>query len=193
MKSLLILGAGGFGQMVKETALGLGYEKVVFLDDAAKGEDVIGMCCDYVLRHSEYPVAVAAFGNNRTRLFWTDKLMGEGYEVPSIIHPSAVVSPSAVIEPGCFIMQRAVVNTHTKIERAALINSGAIVDHDSVVGAGAHVCLGSVVKANCNIESGRKIEAGEVVFSTRRKIEGQTAAVWRMLCMRLASDRSAVM
>lgn len=172
MKSLLILGAGGFGQMVKETALGLGYEKVVFLDDAAKGEDVIGMCCDYVLRHSEYPVAVAAFGNNRTRLFWTDKLMGEGYEVPSIIHPSAVVSPSAVIEPGCFIMQRAVVNTHTKIERAALINSGAIVDHDSVVGAGAHVCLGSVVKANCNIESGRKIEAGEVVFSTRRKIEG---------------------
>lgn len=172
MKSLLILGAGGFGQMVKETALGLGYEKVVFLDDAAKGEDVIGMCCDYVLRHSEYPVAVAAFGNNRTRLLWTDKLLEEGYEVPSIIHPSAVVSPSAVVEPGCFIMQRAIVNTHTEIERAALINSGAIVDHDSVVGAGAHVCLGSVVKANCNIESGKKIEAGEVVFSTRRKIEG---------------------
>lgn len=172
MKSLLILGAGGFGQMVKETALELGYEKVVFLDDAAKGEDVIGMCCDYVLRHSEYPVAVAAFGNNRTRLLWTDKLLEEGYEVPSIIHPSAVVSPSAVVEPGCFIMQRAIVNTHTEIERAALINSGAIVDHDSVVGAGAHVCLGSVVKANCNIESGKKIEAGEVVFSTRRKIEG---------------------
>ncbi len=44
MKSLLILGAGGFGQMVKETALELGYEKVVFLDDAAKEEDVIGKC-----------------------------------------------------------------------------------------------------------------------------------------------------
>ena len=48
MKSLLILGAGGFGQMIKETALALGYEKVVFLDDAAKSDDVIGMCCDYV-------------------------------------------------------------------------------------------------------------------------------------------------
>ena len=46
MKSLLILGAGGFGQMVKETALELGYEKLVFLDDAAKEEDVIGKCCD---------------------------------------------------------------------------------------------------------------------------------------------------
>lgn len=98
METLLILGAGGFGQMVKETALQLGYKKVVFLDDAAKREDVIGMCCDYMLLHSEYPVAVAAFGNNRTRLQWTDKLIEEGYEVPAIIHPSAIVSPSAVIE-----------------------------------------------------------------------------------------------
>lgn len=172
MKSLLILGAGGFGQMVKETALALGYEKVVFLDDAAKAEDVIGMCCDYVLKHSEYPEAVAAFGNNKTRLFWTEKLLEEGYEVPVIIHPSAIVSPSAVLKPGCFIMQRAVVNTHTKIEKAALINSGAVVDHDSVVEKGAHVGLGSVVKAHCTIKEGHKVEAGEVIFSTRRKIEG---------------------
>ena len=172
MKCLLILGAGGFGQMAKETALELGYEQVVFLDDAADGEDVIGRCCDYILRHEEYPVAVAAFGNNKTRLYWTDKLLEAGYQVPAMVHPSAVVSPSAVLESGCFVMQRAVVNTHTRIERAALINSGAVVDHDSVVCAGAHVGLGSIVKANCTIESGRKVEAGEVIFSTRRKIEG---------------------
>ena len=172
MNRLLILGAGGFGQMAKETALELGYEQVVFLDDAADGEDVIGRCCDYILRHEEYPVAVAAFGNNKTRLYWTDKLLEAGYQVPALVHPSAVVSPSAVLESGCFVMQRAVVNTHTRIERAALINSGAVVDHDSVVCAGAHVGLGSIVKANCTIESGRKVEAGEVIFSTRRKIEG---------------------
>ena len=172
MKQLLILGAGGFGQMAKETALELGYEQVVFLDDAADGEDVIGRCCDYILRHEEYPVAVAAFGNNKTRLYWTDRLLAAGYQVPALAHPSAVVSPSAVLESGCFVMQRAVVNTHTRIERAALINSGAVVDHDSVVCAGAHVGLGSIVKANCTIESGRKVEAGEVIFSTRRKIEG---------------------
>ena len=172
MNRLLILGAGGFGQMAKETALELGYEQAVFLDDAAVGEDVIGRCCDYILHHEEYPVAVAAFGNNKTRLYWTDKLLEAGYQVPAMVHPSAVVSPSAVLESGCFVMQRAVVNTHTRIERAALINSGAVVDHDSVVCAGAHVGLGSIVKANCTIESGRKVEAGEVIFSTRRKIEG---------------------
>lgn len=172
MKSLLILGAGGFGRMVAETAQALGYEKVVFLDDAVKDEAVIGMCCDYEIRHEEYPVAVAAFGNNKMRLYWTDKLLEKGYEVPAIVHPSAVVSPSAVLEPGCFVMQRAVVNTNTRIGRAVLVNSGAIVDHNSVVCAGAHVGLGSVVKSDCTIESGCKVEAGEVIFSTRRKIEG---------------------
>lgn len=172
MKRLLILGAGGFGQMVKETALLLGYNEVVFLDDAYNGQDSAGRCCDYTILQEQYPKAVAAFGNNKTRLEWTDKLMEAGYEVPAIIHPSAIVAPSAKIEPGCFIMQRAVVNTNSEIQRGALINSGAIIDHDSVVEAGAHVCLGSIVKANCTIESGKKIEAGEVIFSTRRKIEG---------------------
>lgn len=75
MKSLLILGAGGFGQMVKETAIQLGYEEIVFLDDAAFGKDVVGKCCDYTARYGEYKMAVAAFGNNHTRLFWTDKLL----------------------------------------------------------------------------------------------------------------------
>ena len=76
MKSLLILGAGGFGRMVAETAQALGYEKVVFLDDAVKDEAVIGMCCDYEIRHKEYPVAVAAFGNNKMRLYWELRARG---------------------------------------------------------------------------------------------------------------------
>ena len=42
MKSLLILGAGGFGHMIQETAMQLGYEKVSFLDDAVKDPLVVG-------------------------------------------------------------------------------------------------------------------------------------------------------
>ena len=47
-----------------------------------------------------------------------------------------------------------------------------MIDHDSYVGCGAHIGLGSVVKANCTIGSREKVEAGEVIFSTRRKIDG---------------------
>lgn len=175
MKCLLIIGAGGFGQMIQETAGLLGYEEVVFLDDASKHKDVVGKCCDYRNFLKGYDTAVAALGDNGQRLYWTEKLMEAGYQVPAIIHPSAVVSPSAVIGAGSFIMQRAVVNTHTVIEHGVLVNSGAVVDHDSYVARGAHIGLGSVVKANCRIDEKRKVEAGEVVFSTRRKIDGVTS------------------
>ena len=172
MKSLLILGAGGFGHMIQETAQLLGYEKAVFLDDAVREPDVVGKCCDYESFLGQYDTAVAALGDNNMRLYWTEKLMEAGYNVPAIIHPSAVVSPSASIGRGSFIMQRAIVNTHTVVEHGVLINSGAVVDHDSYVERGAHIGLGSVVKANCRIASKVKVEAGEVIFSTRRKIDG---------------------
>ena len=172
MKNLLILGAGGFGHMIQETAKILGYEEVVFLDDAVIGTDIIGKCCDYKAFLEKYDTAVAGLGDNGMRLYWTEQLMEAGYNVPAIIHPSAVVSPSAKIGEGSFIMQNAVVNTNTVIEHGVLVNSGAVVDHDSFVGCGAHIGLGSVVKANCTIESKRKVEEGEVVFSTRRKIDG---------------------
>ena len=175
MKRLLVIGAGGFGQMIQETAGLLGYDEAVFLDDASKHKDVVGKCCDYKNFLKDYDTAVAALGDNGQRLYWTERLMEAGYQVPAIIHPSAVVSPSAVIGAGSFIMQRAVVNTHTVIEHGVLVNSGAVVDHDSHVARGAHIGLGSVVKANCSIDEKRKVEAGEVVFSTRRKIDGVTS------------------
>ena len=114
--------------MIQETALMSGYENVVFLDDAVKEPDVIGKCCDYESFLKEYDTAVAALGDNNMRLHWTEKLMEAGYQVPAIIHPSAVVSPSAVIGNGSFIMQNAVVNTHTTVEHGVLINSGAVIE-----------------------------------------------------------------
>lgn len=98
--------------------------------------------------------------------------MEAGYEVPSLIHPSAVVSPNAIVGRGCFVLQRAVVNRDTVMEHAVLINSGAVVDHDTHLSKGVHIGLGSVVKAHCKISPGVRVEAGEVIFSTRRKIDG---------------------
>lgn len=172
MNSLLILGAGGMGRILKETAEQIGYKEIVFLDDAAKGADIIGKCCDYLAMREQYDTAVAAFGDNGLRLLWTERLLEAGYSVPAIIHPSAIVSPSVTVGYGSFVMQRAVINTKVCLEQAVLVNSGAIIDHDTVVKSGAYIGLGSIVKSYCNIASGRKTESGEVVFSTRKKIDG---------------------
>lgn len=172
MKSLLILGAGGLGKMVQEAALLSGYERAVFLDDAAASKEVVGKCCDYESFVQSYDMAVAAFGDNTMRLLWTERLLKAGFEVPAIIHPTAVVSPKTVIGKGSLIMQRAVVSREVVIEHAVLVNSGAIIDHDAYISSGAHIGLGSIVKAYCTIAAKGKVEAGEVIFSTRRKIEG---------------------
>ena len=75
MSNLLILGAGGFGHMVYECARQSGtYEEIAFLDDAAKDSRVIGKCVDYQIWREKFPHAVAAFGNNRMRLAWVEKL-----------------------------------------------------------------------------------------------------------------------
>ena len=172
MNNLLILGAGGMGHMIQETALQIGYDSVAFLDDAKKGKDIIGKCCDYENFLQSYDTAVAAFGDNNMRLRWTERLMEAGYQVPAIVHPSAVVSPSAVIGRGSFVMHRAVVNTNTVIEHGVLVSSGAVIDHDSYIASGVNIGLGSIVKANCTIAAGVRVEAGDVIFSTRRKIDG---------------------
>ena len=46
---LIILGAGGHGQVVADLARQTGrYEEVLFLDDRAEGSEVVGTCADYV-------------------------------------------------------------------------------------------------------------------------------------------------
>ena len=164
MKCLMILGAGGYGRTVADTAAQLDlYEQIRFLDDGSDAGDVLGPCGDY-RRHADgqtefYP----AFGNNEARLRWLDTLEGEGIPAASLIHPRACVSPTAIVEPGAVILAGALVGTGCRICRGAIVNMGAIVDHGCVIGEGAHICLGAIVKAENRIPAGMKVEAGEVI------------------------------
>ncbi|MFR1786244.1 MAG: hypothetical protein ACLSWY_09865 [Ruthenibacterium lactatiformans] len=133
MSKLLILGAGGLARWWGSGARRGNWDGVAFLDDAVRGADVAGKCMDYTSLTGEYPEAVAAFGDNRLRLAWTRRLLDAGYRVPSVVHPTAIVSPSAVLGPGCLVLHGAIINTNTALGAACLVNSGALVDHDNVL------------------------------------------------------------
>ncbi len=173
MADLLIVGAGGLGRMIGEVAAAQSaWEHIAFLDDAVHGPAVVGRCADYTALAGRYSQAVAAFGDNRLRLAWTKRLLAAGYTVPCVVHPSAVVSPSAQLGEGCLVLQNAIVNTRAQLGMACLVNSGAVVDHDAALGRGVHVNLHTVVKAWARLDDVRRTEAADVVYAERRKIDG---------------------
>jgi len=159
---LIILGAGGYGQTVADVAEQSGeYEEIYFLDDNSTADNVIGKCEDFV-KHKDYLI-YPAFGNNQMRLGWIERLLNENYRIPTIIHPTAYISPKAKIEDGCVILPHAVINTNCVIKKGCIINCGSIVDHGCIIEECVHICLGTIVKAENRIEKCSKIEAGNVV------------------------------
>lgn len=162
MKRLLILGAGGFGRVVEETAKQLGYEEIAFLDDHVRGKQVLGKLASFSVQR-EYEEAYPAFGNNRLRLFWLEELSRARFRIPVLIHPASYVSPSAQLGGGCMVLPKAVIQAGVQAGRGVLFNCGSLTDHDAVIQEGAHLCLGSIVKAGCTVPACCKVEAGEVI------------------------------
>ena len=168
-KSLLILGAGGHGKVVREVALSMRsaagepvYARVDFLDDAAPG--VVGTIKEVAKVAPRYDEAFVGLGNNKLRRTLQQRLQELGCVVPVLVHPRAYVSPSAVLSAGCIVEPMALVNANTVLEEGCLVSVGAIVDHDVVMGAYSHVNAGAICKAGSRIESGRRVETGEIVL-----------------------------
>ena len=161
---LVIFGAGGYGQTVADIARQSGnYSEIFFLDDNASGESVIGKCADFAQFADGETEMYPAFGNNPGRLAWLDKLASVGIPVPTLVHDTAYVSPSAVLEPGTVVLPKALVNTGCTVKRGCIVNCGAIVDHGCVLEEGVHICLGAIVKAENRIPACQKVEAGEII------------------------------
>lgn len=160
---LIIIGAGGYGQTVADLAVqSHKYDAVLFLDDnKALAGRTAGKCCDYAkFKNDEiYP----AFGNNTARLEWINRLILEGYKVPTIIHSTAYISPRASVDIGTVVLPKSIINTDTRVGKGCIINCGAIIDHGCIIEDGCHICLGAIIKGENRISSCTKIEAGEVI------------------------------
>ena len=158
MKKLIILGAGGYGHTVADVAQQIGYD-VYFLDD--NDMNATGKCSDYInYRECEiYP----AFGNNEGRMGWINKLLDENYKVPTIIHPSAYISPKAKIGVGTVVLPKAIINTDTIVGKGCIINIGAIIDHGCILEDAVHIAPGAIVKGENKIELFKKVDSGEVI------------------------------
>ena len=154
MKSLLIIGAGEFGQLVKELAVDCGYEKIDFLDDHAS--IAIGKVDEYEKFVGIYNDFNVAIGRSEIRQTVTEKLEST-FRLVTLIHPSATISKSAQIEEGCIVEAQAVVNTSACVKKCSFINAGAIVNHNSIVEEYCQIDCNAVVAARAIVPFGTKV------------------------------------
>ncbi len=156
---LVILGAGGYANTVRDIAEQLGYEIVAMLDDRLP-EQPLASFKEHLAPNTFF---IPAFGNNTFRLRWCKRITESGGILASLVHSSAYVSPKARIDEGVVVLPHAVVNTGTAVNQGCIINIGAIVDHDCILEPGVHIAPGAIVKGENRVPSCEKIESGVVV------------------------------
>ena len=161
MKNLVILGAGQYGHVARETAVAMGcFGEICFLDD--RSETAIGKLEDYRQLRPQYGCAFVAMGNPGLRMHWLMALEEAGYQLPVLIHPKAYVSPSAQLGKGSIAEPMVVVNAGAEVGMGTLLCAGCVVNHNACVSLCCQIDCNAVVAANAVVPEGTKVQSCSV-------------------------------
>ena len=97
----------------------------------------------------------------RIRLY--SRLRELGFQLPTIISPTAYVSRHATIGMGSIVMHGAVVNAGARVENNCIINSHALVEHDAIVQDNCHISTGAIINGDAHIGAGSYVGSGSVI------------------------------
>ena len=158
--NLLILGAGEYGQLVKELARNM-FVIIDFLDD--NSPSAVGKLKDYKSLKDKYKNAIVAIGNNQVRSEWIEKLEKSGYNLPIIISDRAHISLTATIGPGCIVEPMAIIQSNVKVGKGSIISSGAVVNHNAIVHNCCHIDCNAVVGADAIVPEKMNLSYGQVI------------------------------
>lgn len=170
---LLVVGAGGHGRSVAEAALLSGqYDLAGFVDDglaigsAIWQTSVLGTTADLSAYSGLCDKVIVAIGNNDLRESLVLRFLEHGIELANIIHPRALISPSAVLGQGCAIMAGAIVGTEAKLGMGVIANCASVIDHHAQVHdfghLGVNACMagGSVLGRKAWMQAGSALGYG---------------------------------
>lgn len=159
---LLIIGAGGLGQVAKDIAETMKCFSVIsFVDD--NSPLAIGKTEELEQLRMKYDAAFVAIGNNSVRRDLQLRCKKLGYQMVSIVSEDSYISKSSTIGEGVLVQPKAAINTNARIGDGVIISIGALIDHDTEVGEFSHINSGAIIKAGASVEAFVRIDAGEVV------------------------------
>jgi sugar O-acyltransferase (sialic acid O-acetyltransferase NeuD family) len=145
-RTLCVIGAGGHGRVIADTAECLGYSDIQFVDSRwpeVKSNLHWPITANELPPPREGIEVFIAIGANSTRLSVLNTCESAGHSIATLIHPSAHVSKHATLAAGCFVAPLASVNVGSRLGKGCIVNTGATVDHDCHVDDGVHVSPGA--------------------------------------------------
>jgi sugar O-acyltransferase (sialic acid O-acetyltransferase NeuD family) len=161
MNKLLIIGAGGHGKVVADTAEACGYWDIAFLDKIWPERTENGRW-EIIAKPIQLDVKMfCAVGQNdiRARIFEEYNLN----DSPVLIHPSAILSSTVKIGPGVLVVAGSVVNADTSIGQGTILNTASSVDHDCMIGDFVHISPGAHLAGGVRVGDRTWIGIGAVV------------------------------
>jgi sugar O-acyltransferase (sialic acid O-acetyltransferase NeuD family) len=172
--AIIIYGGGGHGKAVIELSRAMGvYNPIGVIDDGRQPGDWVldipvlgGAELLATLKSAGCKLAVNAVGgigamSSRIKVF--EKIDQAGFDSPNLVHPSAVVEPSAKPSTGAQIFPHAYVGSSVVLGRGCIINTGAIVSHDCVLSDFVNLAPGSILAGAVSIGEGSLIGMGVTV------------------------------
>lgn len=171
-KHIYIIGAGTYGEVMFELAEMLGYKVKGFYDEdinklnsTLMGVKVIGKFSDLSSLKIKDKKFIVAIGNNDVRLKIMTKINEQGGYTPSLIHPSAYISPSAQIGKGVYIQANAYIWTKVEIGDFSIISPNVVIAHHSIIGKACLVSTLSGIGASITVKDRVFIGMGCIIVT----------------------------
>src|SRR5699024_4873246 len=135
---------------------------------------------------------IIAIGSNRIRKKIADKLSLDSDSYLSIIHPTAVISPSATIGYGIVIMPNAVINEDSKIGDHSIVNTASIIEHDCQIENYVHISPNATLTGAVRVGEGTHIGAGATIIPTKHLGKWSTIGAGAVVNKNIPSNTTAV-
>lgn len=120
---------------------------------------------------------VLTMGDNQIRCALANRLRKAGGVLPTIIHPSAVVSCMATLEEGVVVHALGVIQAGAQIGRDSVISTQAAVIHSSRIGRGCYLAVQCCVGAYVNVADQVLVGMGASLVAGKVKTVGSKAVI----------------
>lgn len=108
-------------------------------------------------------IAVGQIRSPDSRLRLYQQATSLGFQLPTIVSPSAHVSRHASLGAGTIVMHGAIVNAGASVGENCIINTRALVEHDATVHDHCHISTGAILNGGCVVGSGSFVGSGSVI------------------------------